>query len=172
MREFEVRSFYYEYFEQQGKKMMLLPKKGRLLINILIADDHAIVREGLKQILSTTSDMAVIAEASDGNEVMDKLSNDEINFVILDINMPGKSGLDVLRVIKHQRPGLPVLILSMYPEDQYAQRVLKAGASGYLTKEGAPEELINVIRSISLGKKYLGSSLEEKSSNSESEMSE
>jgi len=151
---------------------MLLPRKGRFLINILIADDHAIVREGLKQILSTTSDMAVIAEASDGNEVVDKLSNDEINFVILDINMPGKSGLDVLRVIKQQRPGLPVLILSMYPEDQYAQRVLKAGASGYLTKEGAPEELIDVIRSISLGKKFLGYSLEEESSNSESEMGE
>lgn len=142
------------------------------MINILIADDHTIVREGLKQILSATSDMVVIAEARDGNEVVNKLSNDEINFVILDINMPGKSGLDVLKVITRQRPGLPVLILSMYPEDQYALRVLKDGASGYLSKEGAPEELINVIRLISSGKKYIGPSLKEKLSDSESEMSE
>jgi two-component system, NarL family, invasion response regulator UvrY len=152
--------------------MIIHPKKGTFLINILIADDHTIVREGLKQILSATSDMVVIAEASDGNEVVNKLSNDEINFVILDINMPGKSGLDVLKVIKRQRPGLPVLILSMYPEDQYALRVLKDGASGYLSKEGAPEELINVIRLISTGKKYIGPSLKETLSDSESEMSE
>jgi len=151
---------------------MILPKKGTFMINILIADDHVIVREGLKQILSATSDMVVIAEASDGNEAIDKLSNDEINFVILDINMPGKNGLDVLRVIKSKRPGLPVLILSMYPTDQYAPRVLKAGASGYLSKEGAPEELINVVRSISQGKKYIGPSLKEKISDSKTEMCE
>ena len=152
--------------------MMLLLKKGTFLINILIADDHAIVREGLKQILSGTSDIVVTAEASNGNEVMDRLSKDEINLVILDITMPGKSGLDILKDIKSQRPGLPVLILSMYPEEQYALRVLKAGASGYLSKESAPDELIKAIRQIFLGKKYIGPSLREKLSDLESEISE
>ena len=141
--------------------MMILLEEGVLLTNILIADDHAVVREGIKQILSGTSDMVVAAEASNGNEVMDKLSKNEIHLVILDINMPGRNGLDVLRDIKSQRPGLPVLILSMYPEEQYALRVLKAGASGYLSKESAPDELIKAIRQISQGKKYIGPSLEE-----------
>ena len=142
--------------------IILLEEKDSSTIRILIADDHAVVREGLKQILSGTSDMVVAAEASNGNEVMDKLSKDEINLVILDINMPGKSGLDVLRDIKNQRPKLPVLILSMYPEEQYAVRVLKTGASGYLSKESAPDELIKAIRQISQGKKYIGPSLEGK----------
>jgi two-component system invasion response regulator UvrY len=152
--------------------MMILLKKGIFLINILIADDHAIVREGLKQILSGTSDIVVIAEASNGLEVMDKISKNEIDLVILDITMPGRNGLDVLRDIKSQRPKLPVLILSMYPEEQYALRVLKAGASGYLSKESAPDELINAIRQISLGKKYIGPSLREKLSDIDLEMSE
>jgi two-component system invasion response regulator UvrY len=142
--------------------MILLEEEGVSSINILIADDHAVVREGIKQILSGTSDMVVTAEASNGNEVMDKLSKNEINLVILDITMPGKSGLDILKDIKSQRPELPILILSMYPEEQYALRVLKAGASGYLSKESAPDELINAIRQISLGKKYIGPSLREK----------
>jgi len=140
---------------------MILLEEGVSLINILIADDHAVVREGIKQILSGTLDMVVAAEASNGNEVMDKLSKNEIHLVILDINMPGRNGLDVLRDIKSQRPGLPVLILSMYPEEQYALRVLKAGASGYLSKESAPDELIKAIRQISLGKKYIGPTLNE-----------
>jgi two-component system invasion response regulator UvrY len=142
--------------------MILLEEEGVSSINILIADDHAVVREGIKQILSGTSDMVVTAEASNGNEVMDKLSKNEINFLILDITMPGKSGLDILKDIKSQRPELPILILSMYPEEQYALRVLKAGASGYLSKESAPDELINAIRQISQGKKYIGPSLREK----------
>jgi two-component system invasion response regulator UvrY len=142
--------------------MILLEEEGVSSINILIADDHAVVREGIKQILSGTSDMVVTAEASNGNEVMDKLSKNEINLLILDITMPGKSGLDILKDIKSQRPELPILILSMYPEEQYALRVLKAGASGYLSKESAPDELINAIRQISLGKKYIGPSLREK----------
>jgi two-component system invasion response regulator UvrY len=152
--------------------MMILLKKGIFLINILIADDHAIVREGIKQILSGTSDIVVIAEASNGLEVMDKISKNEIDLVILDITMPGRNGLDVLRDIKSQRPKLPVLILSMYPEEQYALRVLKAGASGYLSKESAPDELINAIRQISHGKKYIGPSLREKLSDIDLEMSE
>jgi two-component system invasion response regulator UvrY len=119
------------------------------MIKILIADDHAIVREGLKQILSETPDMVVTAEAADGTEALDRVSKNDLDLVVLDISMPGRSGLDILKEIKSQWPELPVLILSMYPEEQYAARVLKAGASGYLTKESAPDELVNVIRKIS-----------------------
>jgi len=132
------------------------------MIKILVADDHAIVREGLKQILSQTPDLVVIAEASNGQEVIDKISKNDFNLVVLDITMPGKSGLEVLREIKGQKPKLPVLILSMYPEDQYAERVLKAGASGYLTKDSAPDELVKAIRQISQGKKYVTPSFAEK----------
>lgn len=125
------------------------------MIKILVADDHAIVREGLKQILSETPDMVVTAEAANGTEALDRISKNDLDLVVLDIGMPGRSGLDILKEIKSKRPELPVLILSMYPEEQYAIRVLKAGASGYLTKESAPHELVNVIRQISQGKKYV-----------------
>lgn len=132
------------------------------MIKILIADDHAIVREGLKQILSQTPDMVVVAEASNGQEALDKLARNNIDLIILDISMPGKDGLDVLSEVMGKRPELPVLILSMYPGEQYAVRVLKAGASGYLTKESAPDELVKAIRQISQGKKYISPSLAEK----------
>ena len=132
------------------------------MIKILIADDHAIVRKGLKQILSGTHDMVVAAEAGSGHEVMEKIGKGDYDLVVLDIAMPGRSGLDILKEIKSQKPKLPVLILSMYPEEQYAVRVLKAGASGYLTKESAPDELIKAIRQISYGRKYVSSSLAEK----------
>ncbi len=130
------------------------------MTKILIADDHAIVREGLKQILSQTPDMVVIAEAGNGQEALDKLDRNNIDLIVLDISMPGKSGLDVLGEIRRRRHELPVLILSMYPGEQYATRVLKAGASGYLTKESAPDELIKAIRQISQGKKYISPSCE------------
>jgi DNA-binding NarL/FixJ family response regulator len=133
-----------------------------MMIKILIADDHAIVREGLKQILSQTPDMVVVAEASNGQEALDKLARNNIDLIILDISMPGKDGLDVLSEVMGKRPELPVLILSMYPGEQYAVRVLKAGASGYLTKESAPDELVKAIRQISQGKKYISPSLAEK----------
>ena len=132
------------------------------MIKILIADDHAIVREGLKQILSQTPDMVVVAEASNGQEALDKLARNNIDLIILDISMPGKDGLDVLSEVMGKRPELPVLILSMYSGEQYAVRVLKAGASGYLTKESAPDELVKAIRQISQGKKYISPSLAEK----------
>ena len=133
-----------------------------MMIKILIADDHAIVREGLKQILSQTADMVVVSEASNGQEAIDKLARNNIDLIVLDISMPGKDGLDVLSEIMSKRPQLPVLILSMYPAEQYAVRVLKAGASGYLTKESAPDELVKAIRQISEGKKYISPSLAEK----------
>lgn len=132
------------------------------MIKILIADDHAIVREGLKQILSQTPDMVVVAEASNGQEALDKLARNNIDLIVLDISMPGKDGLDVLSEVMGKRPELPVLILSMYSGEQYAVRVLKAGASGYLTKESAPDELVKAIRQISQGKKYISPSLAEK----------
>ncbi|MCK5658039.1 MAG: response regulator transcription factor [Deltaproteobacteria bacterium] len=132
------------------------------MIKILIADDHAIVREGLKQIVADTSDMIVTAEASDGHEVLALLSKNNYDVVVLDMAMPGLTGLDILKQIKRETPKLPVLILSVHPEEQYAVRALKAGASGYLTKERAPDELITAIRKVSMGGKYITSSLAEK----------
>lgn len=132
------------------------------MIEILIADDHAIVREGLKQIVAETADMVVADEATSGHEVLEKVRSNEYDVVILDISMPGRGGVDILKQLKSQRPNLPILILSMHPEEQYAVRVLKAGAAGYLTKESAPDELITAIRRVSKGRKYVSSSLAEK----------
>ncbi|UCF82290.1 MAG: response regulator transcription factor [Desulfobacteraceae bacterium] len=132
------------------------------MIKILIADDHAIVRGGLKQILSEISDMVVVGEAADGQEVLEKVRKYDLDLVLLDIAMPGRGGLDTLKQLKHEKPELPVLVLSMYPEEQYAVRAFKAGVSGYLTKESAPEELISAIRKVSQGGKYVSSSLAEK----------
>jgi DNA-binding NarL/FixJ family response regulator len=132
------------------------------MIKILIADDHAVVREGLKQIISETSDMRVTDEANNGQEVLNKVSEQHYDVVLLDITMPGRSGLDVLKQLKSKKPKLPVLMLSVHPEEQYAVRTLKAGASGYLTKGSATDELIAAIRKISTGKKYVSSSLAEK----------
>lgn len=132
------------------------------MIRILIADDHAIVREGLKQIVAETSDMVVCDEASSGQEVLDKVRNNEYTLVVLDISMPGGDGLNILKQIKKKKPKLPVLVLSVHPEEQYAVRVLKAGAAGYLTKESAPSELIAAIRRVSSGRKYVSSLLAEK----------
>ncbi len=132
------------------------------MIRILIGDDHAIVREGLKQILAETSDMAVAGEAANGQEVLEQVSKNDWDLLLLDIAMPGRGGMDILKQLRSERPELPVLMLSMYPEEQYAVRALKAGASGYLTKESAPEELIAAIRKVSQGGKYVSSSLAEK----------
>jgi two-component system invasion response regulator UvrY len=131
------------------------------VIKILVADDHAIVREGLKQILVETSDIVVAGEASDGNQALNQVRKGDYDLVLLDIAMPGMSGLEVLKQLKSERPDLPVLMLSMYPEEQYAVRTLKAGASGYLTKESAADELIAAIRKVCMGGKYVTSSLAE-----------
>jgi two-component system invasion response regulator UvrY len=132
------------------------------MIKILIADDHAIVREGLKQIVAETTDIVVADEASSGLEVLKKVWDTEYDVVILDISMPGKDGVDILKQLKSQNPHLPILVLSMHPEEQYAIRVLKAGAAGYLTKESAPTDLITAIRKVATGRKYVSSSLAEK----------
>jgi two-component system invasion response regulator UvrY len=131
-------------------------------IRVLIADDHTIVREGLKQILAETPDMAVVDEASNGQEVLDKAAEVGPDVVLLDISMPGRSGLDILKQLKTDMPGTAVLVLSMYSEEQYALRALKAGASGYLTKESAPDRLIEAIRLVSRGRKYISASVAEK----------
>jgi two-component system invasion response regulator UvrY len=132
------------------------------MIKILIADDHPVVRKGLKEIIEETPDMAVRGEASTGHEVLEKVRKGDFDIVVLDISMPGGNGLDILKQLKSEKPELSVLVLSMYPEEQYAVRVLRAGASGYLTKESAPEELIAAIRKASKGGKYISSSLAEK----------
>lgn len=131
-------------------------------MRILIADDHAIVRRGLKQILDEEPGMATVGEAENGQEVLEQTRKSTWDLVILDINMPGRSGLDVLGELRHDYPNLPILILSMYPEDQYATRVLKAGASGYLNKQSAPEELLKAIKKIRGGGKYISETLAEK----------
>jgi len=132
------------------------------MLRILIADDHPIVRQGLKQIIAETSDMVVADEASNGWEVLSKVRASYCDVVLLDISMPGRNGVDILRQLKNEQPRLPVLMLSIHPEEQYAVRVLRAGASGYLTKESAPDELIAAIRKVSMGGKYISSSLAER----------
>lgn len=131
-------------------------------IKILIADDHAIVREGLKQIVAEEKDMIVSGEAENAFSLMSLLEKDSWSIVVLDINMPGKSGLEALKDIKHLYPNLPVLILSMFSEDQYGLRAIKAGASGYLKKVSAPTELVVAIRKIVSGRKYINPDLAEK----------
>jgi len=132
------------------------------VIRILIADDHAIVRRGLKEILEHELEGAVCGEAKDAAEVLARIEEADWDLAILDITMPGRSGLDVLRDLKAARPRLPVLILSMHPEDQYAKRILKAGASGYMTKESAPEELIKAVRKVLAGGRYVSDALAER----------
>jgi len=132
------------------------------MIRVLVADDHTIVREGLKQILSDIPDIEVAGEAAYANEVISKVSDNDYDLVLLDISFPGRSGVDILKQLKCLKPKLPVLILSMYPEEQYAVRSLKAGASGYLTKESASDELISAIRQVTKGKKYITTSLAER----------
>ena len=132
------------------------------MIRILIADDHAIFRHGLRQILEENSDMSVDGEASNGQDVLDQIWRNDFDLLLLDINMPGMSGLETLKQLKAQKPKLKVLVLSMYPEEQYAIRALKAGASGYITKASASEELIEAIRKVSQGGKYVSASLAEK----------
>ncbi len=131
-------------------------------IQILIADDHPIVRAGLKQIISETNDMTVADEAGNGQEVLNLVRKKEYDLLLLDISMPGRNGLEILKELKSEYPKFPVLILSIYPEEQYAVRAFRAGASGYLTKASAPNELISAINKIVKGGRYVSESLAEK----------
>ncbi len=132
------------------------------MIKVLIADDHAVVRRGIKQILDEIPVVETVDEATNGQEVLSMVAKGAYNLVLLDISMPGRSGLEVLKQLKSENPRLPVLILSMHPEEQYAVRALKAGASGYLTKESAPDELIAAVQKILEGGKYVSESLAER----------
>lgn len=132
------------------------------MIKLLIADDHAVVREGLKRILHEIPEVEVAGETETGEETLKRLFSEDWDLVILDLSLPGSSGLEILKIVKHKQPKLPVLILSMHSEDQFAVRVLKAGASGYLTKESAPDELVKAIRKIMSGGKYVTPTLAEK----------
>jgi two-component system invasion response regulator UvrY len=131
-------------------------------MRILIADDHAVVRQGMKQILAGAFKRSVFGEAANSQEALDRVWKEQWDIVVLDLTMPGRSGLEVLKEIKRARPKLPVLILSMHPEDQFAVRLLKAGASGYLTKESAPEELVGAVNKAIAGGRYVSSALAEK----------
>jgi two-component system invasion response regulator UvrY len=131
------------------------------MIRIVIADDHAILRQGLRQILVVQSDMEVVGEASNYGEVMQQVRQQACDVLLLDIAMPGKNGIDTLKQVKQEFPKLPVLVLSMYPEDQYAVRALKAGASGYLTKVTAVEQLVHAIRQVTRGRRYITAELAE-----------
>ncbi len=131
------------------------------MIRLLIVDDHAMFREGLKQIFAKHSDMHVVDEAGSGQEVITKVLQHKLDVVLLDISLPGRSGPDLLGEIKKLKPELAILVLSMHPEDQYAVRMMKAGALGYITKESAPEELISAIRKVSTGRRYISTKLAE-----------
>jgi two-component system, NarL family, invasion response regulator UvrY len=131
------------------------------MIQVLFVEDHAIVREGLKQILADTDDIVMADEAINGEEALDKVVKKDFDVVVLDISMPGRSGLEVLKELKCFVPKLPVLILSMYPEELYAIRAFKCGAAGYLSKESAPTELITAIRRVASGGKYISTALAE-----------
>lgn len=132
------------------------------MINVLIADDHAILREGLKSILSETDDIRVYAEASSGAEVLQKVDALCCNVIVLDISMPQGNGLETLQTLRGKGVKIPILILSIHEEDQYALSMIKAGADGYLTKESAPEKLIEAIRIVAKGRKYISENLVEK----------
>jgi len=132
------------------------------MIRVLIVDDHAIVRRGLRELLSDEFRGAAFGEASTAQQALEQLGKQKWDVALLDITLPGRSGLDLLKEFKAARPRLPVLVLSVHPEDQFALRALKAGAEGYLTKESAPEELVKAIRKILAGGRYVSPTLAEK----------
>lgn len=131
-------------------------------LKILIADDHAVVRRGVRQLLVETVRPEVVEEAESAAEALRKAGERDWDIVILDVSLPGRTGLDVLAELKRSKPGLPVLMLSMHPEDQYAVRAIKTGASGYLTKDQAPEEIARAVRRILNGGRYVSPALAEK----------
>lgn len=132
------------------------------MIKILIVDDHPIVQEGLRQILMRMPDIKRVDSASSGTEAIKKAKAEQYEVIVLDISLPDMNGLDVLKVLKNEKPDTPILMLSIYPEEIYGIRTLKAGAAGYITKESAPQEFITAIRTIIAGRKYVSSSMGER----------
>jgi len=131
-------------------------------MKVLIADDHPVVRQGLRQMLAVESDLTVVGDARNGQEVVELSRRVPWEVAVLDYNMPGKNGLELIKELRQRYPARAVLVLSMYPEDRYAVRALKAGAAGYLTKESAPEELVSAIRKVAGGGRYVTPTLGEK----------
>ena len=131
-------------------------------MKIIVADDHAVVRKGLKQILLDMSGVKEVEEVDNGPALIEKVTKEKFDFIVLDISMPGQSGLLTLKEIKNRKPKLPVLMLSIHPEEQYALRALKDGASGYITKDSAPDELVKAIEKILSGHKYITQSIADK----------
>lgn len=131
------------------------------MIRIVLADDHAIVREGLKQILAAQGDFEVVAEASDGHEVMKRVREDDFDVLVLDMSMPGKSGVELIKQVRAAKPKLRILVLTMHEEHQYAVRAIRAGASGYLTKEGASAQLVAAIRKVAGGGAFISAEVAE-----------
>lgn len=131
------------------------------MIKIVIADDHAIVREGLKRIVSSADDMGVVGEACDGNEVMQRVRDLSFDVLMLDLSMPGRNGMETIKLVRAERPALRILVLSMHQELQYAVRAIRSGASGYLTKESAPDLLVQAIRKIAGGGAYISAEVAE-----------
>ena len=130
-----------------------------MLRKVLVADDHALIREGLKQIIADSGEFIVSAEAATGAVALQRMREQTLNLVLLDISLPDRNGIDVLRQARRERPGLPILILSMHREDQYAVRAIRAGAAGYLNKQSAPDELITAMRAVAAGRKYISQTL-------------
>jgi DNA-binding NarL/FixJ family response regulator len=135
------------------------------MIKVLIADDHALIRKGLKQLLDDTDDMRMTGEAENGMQAIRMVDESAYDVVLLDISMPDKHGIEVLKQLKTNHPQLPVLMLSMHPEEQYALRSMKAGAAGYLNKQSAPLQLVTAIRQVASGKKYISTELAEQLAN-------
>ena len=131
-------------------------------MRVLIADDHPVVRSGLRQVLDAAQDLTVAGEAKDGNDVVALAGRVAWDVAVIDYNMPGKAGVELVKELRHRFPGRPVLVLSMYPEDRYALRLLRAGAAGYLNKESAPEELVGALRKVAAGGRYVSAALGEK----------
>ncbi|MBI5436697.1 MAG: response regulator transcription factor [Nitrosomonadales bacterium] len=136
-----------------------------MIIKVLVADDHALIRKGLKQILDDTSDIRVTGEAETGMQAITMARDNKYDMALLDITLPDKHGIDVLRQLKLQCPGLPILILSMHPDEQYAMRSIRAGAAGYMNKQSAPSQLVTAIRQVASGRKYISSTLAEQLAN-------
>ncbi len=131
------------------------------MIRIIVADDHTIVREGLKQLLAAAGDLQVVGEAQDGFEVMKRVREVEFDLLLLDMSMPGKSGIELIKQVKAEKPRLRILVLSMHEEHQYAVRAIRAGAAGYLTKESASRQLVEAIRKVASGGAFISSAVAE-----------
>ena len=132
-----------------------------MTIRVIVADDHPILRAGLVSVLNASPDLRVVGEAGNGAEVLRSISNVTFDVLLLDVSMPGKSGLDLMRQIRKDNPRLPILIVSSHPEDQYALRAIKAGASGYVTKLSAPEDLVKAVHTVATGRKFITPALAE-----------